>query len=143
MMKIFESYGTSDAVNGDLGLHRLIEALKHMFAIRMKLGDPDFVNVTNTISDMFSPAFAKQIQQKIFDNTTFPPEYYMNRYDPFHLAFVLLAKVGMAQRVIALWIPVPFNSVRGKTAQVSNSSIHEPLFVISFRIGLDFIRLFF
>lgn len=82
-MNIFNSYGSSDAANGDLGLHRLIEALKHMFAIRMNLGDPGFVNVNSYIVDMLSPEFAKKIQQKIFDNTTFPPEYYMNRYDPF------------------------------------------------------------
>ncbi|PON62490.1 Gamma-glutamyltranspeptidase [Parasponia andersonii] len=78
ILKIFESYGSSDAAKGDLGLHRLIEALKHMFAIRMNLGDPDFVNISNYESDMLSSDFAKQIRERIFDNTTFPPEYYLN-----------------------------------------------------------------
>ncbi|PRQ50959.1 putative gamma-glutamyltransferase, Omega peptidase [Rosa chinensis] len=64
-----------DAANGDLGLHRLIEALKHMFAIRMNLGDPAFVDTHEYASDMLSPSFAKEIQQKIFDNTTFPLEW--------------------------------------------------------------------
>ncbi|POO00580.1 Gamma-glutamyltranspeptidase [Trema orientale] len=80
VLKIFESYGSSDAAKGDLGLHRLIEALKHMFAIRMNLGDPDFVNISNYVNDMLSPDFAKQIRERIFDNTTFPPEYYLNRW---------------------------------------------------------------
>jgi len=77
-----DSYGDPDAARGNLGVHRLIEALKFMFAIRMNLGDPNFVeNIDDTISKMLSPSFAKEIQQKILDNTTFPPEYYMNRCD--------------------------------------------------------------
>ncbi|KAE9448739.1 hypothetical protein C3L33_19369, partial [Rhododendron williamsianum] len=79
VLNILESYGNSDAAKGSIGLHRLIEALKHMYAVRMNLGDPDFVNISNTISDMISPSFAMKLQQKIFDNTTFPPEYYMYR----------------------------------------------------------------
>ena len=75
-----ESYGSTYAAMGSLGLHRLIEALKHMFAVRMDLGDPNFVNITKTVADMLSPAFAKRIQQRIFDNTTFPSEYYLHRY---------------------------------------------------------------
>ncbi|XP_023898527.1 glutathione hydrolase 3 [Quercus suber] len=80
VLNIFESYGNSNAAKGDLGLHRLVEALKHMFAVRMNLGDPNFVDISNYTSDMLSPSFAKQIQQKILDNTTFPPEYYMSRW---------------------------------------------------------------
>lgn len=66
-------------------MHRLIEALKHMFAIRMNLGDPDFVNISKYENAMLSPDFANRIRKRIFDNTTFPPEYYMNRYYPFIL----------------------------------------------------------
>lgn len=79
VLNILDSYGNSDAAKGAIGLHRLIEALKHMFAVRMNLGDPDFVNISNTISDMLSPSFAKKLQQKIVDNTTFPSEYYLYR----------------------------------------------------------------
>ncbi|KAK7245495.1 hypothetical protein RIF29_40341 [Crotalaria pallida] len=80
VLNILDSYGSPDAAKGKLGLHRLIEALKHMYAVRMNLGDPNFVNIRGTMSDMLSPSFAKNIQHKIFDNTTFPPEYYMNRW---------------------------------------------------------------
>lgn len=69
----------TDAVSGPLGLHRFVEALKHMLAIRMNLGDPNFVNDAHTVYDMLSPTFAEKIREKILDNTTFPPEYYMNR----------------------------------------------------------------
>ncbi|KAI3714684.1 hypothetical protein L6452_21643 [Arctium lappa] len=77
---ILESYENSNAVKGSLGLHRLIEALKHMFAFRMDLGDPDFVNISKTVADMLSPKFAKNIRERIYDNTTFPPAYYMPRW---------------------------------------------------------------
>jgi len=79
VLNILDSYGGPDAARGNLGLHRLIEALKHMLAVRMNLGDPNFVNIDDTIYKMLSPSFAKDIQHMIFDNTTFPPEYYMNR----------------------------------------------------------------
>ncbi|KAK9131070.1 hypothetical protein Sjap_011557 [Stephania japonica] len=80
VLNILNSYGESKEATGSLGLHRLIEAVKHMLAIRMNLGDPSFVNITAYATDMLSPAFAKQLQKKIFDNTTFPPEYYLARW---------------------------------------------------------------
>ncbi|KVH93856.1 Gamma-glutamyltranspeptidase [Cynara cardunculus var. scolymus] len=76
---ILESYESSNAAKGSLGLHRFIEALKHMYAFRMDLGDPDFVNISKTMADMLSPKFAKSIRERIYDNTTFPPAYYMPR----------------------------------------------------------------
>ncbi|KAE8705873.1 Gamma-glutamyltranspeptidase 3 [Hibiscus syriacus] len=80
VMNILDSYGSANAAKGDLRMHRLIEASKHMFAERMNLGDPDFVNVTKYVSEMLSVSYAKQIQEKIVDNTTFPASYYMYRW---------------------------------------------------------------
>ncbi|XP_057759187.1 glutathione hydrolase 3 isoform X2 [Arachis stenosperma] len=82
VLNIFNSYRDPEAAKGDLGLHRLIEALKHMYAVRMNLGDPDFVDISYTESEMLSPSFAQKIQRRIFDNTTFPSEYYLNRWSP-------------------------------------------------------------
>jgi gamma-glutamyltranspeptidase len=62
-------------------LHRFIEAFKHMLAIRMDLGDPDYVNITGNVSEMLSPAFADKLRQRIVDNTTFPPSYYFPKYN--------------------------------------------------------------
>lgn len=87
VMNIFNSYGDPNAAEGDLGLHRLVEALKHMFAIRMNLGDPKFVRVNEYISKMLSSSFAEDIREKIFDNTTFPASYYMYKYDLLTLHF--------------------------------------------------------
>ncbi|CAL9184861.1 unnamed protein product [Musa hybrid cultivar] len=80
VLNILGSYESLDAVKGLLGLHRLIEAFKHMFALRMNLGDPDFVKINQYVTDMLSPFFAEKIQQKIVDNTTFEPSYYMARW---------------------------------------------------------------
>ncbi|XP_020536628.1 glutathione hydrolase 3 isoform X2 [Jatropha curcas] len=80
VLNIFNSYGTSDAAKGNLGLHRLIEALKHMFAVRMNLGDPQFVDIKKYVSEMLSPSYAEHIRKRIIDNTTFPPEYYFHRW---------------------------------------------------------------
>ncbi|PWA90995.1 gamma-glutamyltranspeptidase 1 [Artemisia annua] len=77
VLNILNSYENTNDANGPIGLHRFLEALKHMFALRMNLGDPDFVDISKTASEMLSPSFAKKIQQRIFDNTTFPSEYYM------------------------------------------------------------------
>jgi gamma-glutamyltranspeptidase / glutathione hydrolase / leukotriene-C4 hydrolase len=76
-LNILDSYRTVQAVQGLLGLHRIIESMKHMFAVRMNLGDPAFVNITKDVSNMLSPFFGTKIQKKIVDNATFSPSYYM------------------------------------------------------------------
>ncbi|CAA6654940.1 unnamed protein product [Spirodela intermedia] len=58
---------------GRAGVHRLVESLKHMFAVRMNLGDPDFVNVTAYVSEMLSSSFAEKIRRRILDDATFGP----------------------------------------------------------------------
>ncbi|KAI3805669.1 hypothetical protein L1987_28242 [Smallanthus sonchifolius] len=77
VLNILNGYENTIGAKGMLGLHRFVEALKHMFALRMNLGDPDFVDISKTASEMLSPSFAKKIQARIFDNTTFPSEYYI------------------------------------------------------------------
>eukprot|EP01018_Ginkgo_biloba_P038117 Gb_20989 [translate_table: standard] len=76
VLNILASYGVPSAASGAVGLHRTIEALKHMFAVRMNLGDPDFVNVSKVLSDMLSPKFAAQLRRTIYDNMTFDPSHY-------------------------------------------------------------------
>lgn len=79
ILNILAQYRIPSGVSGSLGLHRFIESLKHMFATRMNLGDPDFHNVTQVLSDMLSPKFAEELRKTIFDNKTFPPDYYGGR----------------------------------------------------------------
>uniref|UniRef100_A0A0C9QUN3 Glutathione hydrolase n=1 Tax=Wollemia nobilis TaxID=56998 RepID=A0A0C9QUN3_9CONI len=80
LLNILASYGKPDVVKDIVGLHRTIEALKHMFAERMNLGDPNYVNITDVMSDMLSSKFAEKIRNRIYDNTTFPSEYYEYKY---------------------------------------------------------------
>lgn len=53
---------------GTLGTHRMVEAMKHAFALRMSLGDPGpdanqpFVNVTDVLDAMLSPEFADSLR---------------------------------------------------------------------------------
>ncbi|KAL9861657.1 putative aminoacyltransferase, Glutathione hydrolase [Arabidopsis thaliana] len=81
VLNILSQYGIPSGVSGSLGVHRLVEALKHTFAVRMNLGDPDFVDVSKVISDMLSTNFAQGLKKKINDNKTFDPNYYGGRWD--------------------------------------------------------------
>ncbi|CAI5950578.1 unnamed protein product [Closterium sp. NIES-64] len=76
VLKILQGYELPLASAGVLGLHRVVESLKHAFALRMHLGDPAFVNVTDVIQDMLSDEFAARLRSAIHDNITFPPEHY-------------------------------------------------------------------
>ena len=54
---------------GTLGTHRIVEAMKHAFALRMNLGDPGpdpaapYVNVTEVLDAMLSPEFAASLRR--------------------------------------------------------------------------------
>ena len=80
MLNVLGGYKSLEFLKGFLGIHRLIEAIKHMLAIRMDLGDPDFVNVTGDVAEMLSLPLADRIRGRIVDNTTFPPGYYFPKY---------------------------------------------------------------
>lgn len=79
VLNIFKAYRSWNILRGLTGLHRLIEAMKHMFAIRTSLGDPKFEDISSTVSKMLSPIYAEKIQKKILDNTTYPSNYYNSR----------------------------------------------------------------
>lgn len=80
ILNILRGYKSLEFLKGFLGIHRIIESIKHMLAIRMDLGDPDFVNVTGDVAAMLSKPFADKVRQRIVDNTTFPPGYYFPKW---------------------------------------------------------------
>ncbi|XP_027336378.1 glutathione hydrolase 1-like [Abrus precatorius] len=84
LLNILDQYELPSGLSGALGVHREIEALKHVFAVRMNLGDPDFVNVTGVLSDMLSRRFAKILKNDISDNKTFGPSHYGGRWNQIH-----------------------------------------------------------
>ncbi|XP_058187026.1 glutathione hydrolase 1-like isoform X4 [Rhododendron vialii] len=81
VLNILAQYGFPMGVSGSLGIHREIEALKHAFAVRMSLGDPNFVNVNEVLVDMLSPKFAADLKKTILDNMTFSPNHYGGRWN--------------------------------------------------------------
>ncbi|KAJ3679675.1 hypothetical protein LUZ60_017686 [Juncus effusus] len=81
VMNILAQYGIPSGVTGSLGLHRLIESLKHFFAVRQSLGDPDFINDSKVLSDMLSVKFASELKKTIFDNMTFSPSHYGGKWN--------------------------------------------------------------
>ncbi|KAL5758348.1 hypothetical protein ACOSP7_020959 [Xanthoceras sorbifolium] len=84
MLNILAQYGASLGVSGALGIHRQIEALKHVFVMRMNLGDPDFVNLSKVLSDMLSPKFAETLKKAIYDNMTFDANHYGSSWNQIH-----------------------------------------------------------
>lgn len=80
MLNILAQYGFPSGLSGSLGIHRTVEAMKHAFAVRMNLGDPDFVNISKVLVDMLSPSFAKELKKTIYDNITFGPNHYGGKY---------------------------------------------------------------
>jgi len=81
ILNILAQYGFPLGVSGSLGIHRDIEALKHAFAVRMALDDPNFVSVKKVVSDILSPKFAAELKKTIFDNMTFGPNHYGGRWN--------------------------------------------------------------
>lgn len=79
MLNILAGYEGSSNTPSSLMVHRQIEALKNAFAVRMSLGDPDFVDVRRVMKDMLSEEFAAQLRKTIFDNTTFNSSHYGGR----------------------------------------------------------------
>jgi gamma-glutamyltranspeptidase len=53
-----------------LSIHRLVEAFKHVFAIRMSLSDPDFFsNVTDSaVQDLISGSFMEKLRKNTLDD---------------------------------------------------------------------------
>ncbi|KAJ4715624.1 Gamma-glutamyltranspeptidase [Melia azedarach] len=82
MLNVLSLYQIPYGLFGDLGVHRKIEALKHGFALRSNLGDPDFVNVSAVITEMLSPRFAMALQRTISDQKTYGPLHYGGRWNP-------------------------------------------------------------
>ncbi|XP_073265118.1 glutathione hydrolase 1 isoform X2 [Populus alba] len=81
ILNILARYEVPEGISGPLGFHRLVESLKHAFAVRMKLGDPDFADVAQVVSDMISPKFAEELKKTIYDNMTFDPGHYGGRWN--------------------------------------------------------------
>ena len=60
------------SVDSGLYYHRLAEAIKHVFAMRMSLGDPLFVNSTETIRTMLDDDYLRKLRLNSLDSSVLP-----------------------------------------------------------------------
>ncbi|KAG8383471.1 hypothetical protein BUALT_Bualt04G0016700 [Buddleja alternifolia] len=81
ILNILARYQDLSNISDSLLTHREIEALKNAFAVRMNLGDPDFINVKNVMKDMLSEKFAAELRRNISDKTTFNSSHYGGRWN--------------------------------------------------------------
>nr|CAD7446155.1 unnamed protein product [Timema bartmani] len=75
ILNILEGYNlTAESVSTIddtvLTFHRTTEAFKYGYARRTELGDPNFVNVTETMKRLVSKSYARTIRRKIRDDRT-------------------------------------------------------------------------
>ncbi|KAF9980045.1 hypothetical protein BGZ65_005626 [Modicella reniformis] len=83
ILNILERYNVGKSSDGDnVEVHRLVEAMKHGYAQRTELGDPDFTDLREKIQRMISKDTAAQIRGNISDTQTFPVEYYNPHWAP-------------------------------------------------------------
>ncbi|XP_066268924.1 glutathione hydrolase 1 proenzyme-like [Branchiostoma lanceolatum] len=85
ILNIMAGYGLdASSVDGDdnqvLTYHRIVEAFKFACAKRTELGDPNFVDVDELVTNMTSRAYADSLRLQIDDLTTHPYTYYGPSY---------------------------------------------------------------
>lgn len=83
-LNILEGYDLAHEGNTPLNAHRFIETLKHVYASRILLGDPQFPNVTDMATfeqKMISKDHAKALRDSIQDEHTYPWRHYINGSD--------------------------------------------------------------
>ncbi|XP_051126687.1 glutathione hydrolase 1-like [Andrographis paniculata] len=84
MLNMLEQYRDLSSISDPLMAHRKIESLKTAFALRMNLGDPDFVDIEDVLKDMLSKSFAKRMKMLINDKTTFNSSHYGGRWNQLY-----------------------------------------------------------
>ncbi|XP_053092115.1 glutathione hydrolase 1 proenzyme-like isoform X1 [Pangasianodon hypophthalmus] len=109
----FSSSSVSTTEKKTRTYHRIIEAFRFAFAMRSRLGDPRYLNITDLIHNMTSDYFANNIRSKISDDSTQPESYYdpeyfnPESYGTAHLS--IIAEDGSAVAVTSS-INLPFGS---------------------------------
>ena len=68
-------------IGDGLAAHRLVESMKHAFALRMSLGDPCCTNVTRVLRDMLSETFNAELRSSIEDHAVVNLKQYGARYN--------------------------------------------------------------
>ena len=83
MLKVAEQFKFSGNKGNLTDMHRIVEIMKHAYAKRSQLADPNFItNVTTLAKRIITNKFAMGVYARINDAKTYGPEYY-NSTDEF------------------------------------------------------------
>ena len=77
------AFGASDDDQQKIGekAHLLVETMKFAYASRMKLGDPAFIDIKSILDKILDRKWAAAMRNKISQNSTHAPEYYMDVFE--------------------------------------------------------------
>lgn len=81
ILKFMTSFGEQLVSQGSLYNHRLAEAYKHAFAIRLSLGDPQYINTTEPIDSLLSDDYMQNLFFNGDDSSVLPIEYYGGKFN--------------------------------------------------------------
>ena len=86
MLNIYQQFQSPDpTITVTTKQHRVVEVLKHAYARRSQLADPNFIaNVTSLSKFLISNSFATHVYSRINDSTTYPPSYYNSSYEYYN-----------------------------------------------------------
>eukprot|EP00891_Asterochloris_glomerata_P008222 jgi/Astpho2/8222/e_gw1.00122.50.1_t len=80
-LHILEGYVAPLGGPNSLGSHHVAEAMKHAFALRMQLGDPEPGTESTALMDALSPSFAAELRATINDSRTQDYHVYGGKYE--------------------------------------------------------------
>jgi gamma-glutamyltranspeptidase len=82
VLEFLGGYPEPLASQGDVFYHRLVEAFNHVFAMRLSLADPSFVNTTGVTAAMLSAAYMGRLRAATSDRAVLPRwDRYGGRYN--------------------------------------------------------------
>lgn len=103
LLKFLSSYADPMVAQGFLYYHRLAEAMKHVFAIRMSLGDPAFVNTTGPVGALLSDSYMGALRRITSDRTVLATEQYGGIYNYTHKPLPRIDHGTSHLSVVDLW----------------------------------------
>ena len=72
VIKFMEGYAEPLVSQGLVHYHRLVEGVKHLFAMKLSLGDPAYVNTTLPLAAMTSTTYMSQLRSITLDSSVLP-----------------------------------------------------------------------
>lgn len=81
ILNYFDSIAEPLVSSGTVYHHRLVEAMKHGFAMRLNLGDPMYVNSTAVFDALLSDEYMGDLQKNTSDTFVHPMSFYGGKFN--------------------------------------------------------------